>query len=392
MSEVTKNGDLVLWKITVENNGNMPNTNVKVQDTLPAGFAYSSFKQPTKGTFDVSKGLWSIGTLNVGQVAELTIVYRVADMTEAIEDPAQPGSGIFGFQNSAVVSGDLNDPNAANNTLVRFVTLTTCAPTAGALGNASGGLFGQAGPGDTLCSHGVTEYRIVPGSLVNLDATFDIETDGSYNAMGLMTDPTKPASFQYNIWCVVGTQANQVSGPATVNIPALMAPGAASDSFTDNNDGTFTHVALDGTSVTFDANTGVTEDNVAKTLTFTFPDGTTKVVDISGWFPAVAGGIKSVNPTTIAGDTVLTAATMKNFNKVNDSAGNPIQITLPDPATLPATQEWVFKRINAHTSGGAIILRCPTGAQIDGGSSYAFQNNNFESIMIWTDGANYFIG
>src|SRR5690606_42153360 len=55
-----------------------------------------------------------------------------------------------------------------------------------------------------------------------------------------------------------------------------------SDIFTDKGNGTFTHTAVDGTVVTFDANTTTFTDNGGGSYTFTNDNGETITVDVVG--------------------------------------------------------------------------------------------------------------
>src|SRR5690606_14151116 len=60
----------------------------------------------------------------------------------------------------------------------------------------------------------------------------------------------------------------------------LINSQVGTDVFTDNGDGTFTHIAQDGTSVSFDANTLTMVSNGDGTYTFTNANGQTITVDV----------------------------------------------------------------------------------------------------------------
>src|SRR5690606_7126599 len=60
----------------------------------------------------------------------------------------------------------------------------------------------------------------------------------------------------------------------------LINAEVGADVFTDNGDGTFTHTALDGTSVTFDANTLTMSSNGNGSYTFTNANGDSVTVDV----------------------------------------------------------------------------------------------------------------
>lgn len=387
MSGVTKNGDLTIWQIAIGNDGPNTDTNMIVTDTLPAGLAYVS-ATPSKGTFDKNTGIWTVGTLNVGQTATLKLVYKVMDITQAIEDtPDNPGT--FGFRNTAVVSGDNVDPEGDNNTSVRFVELTTCAPEGGAVADDPACVCGDVSKNDTECSHGISEWRLTAASHVNLDPSFDINIDGTFNAYGKIINPTIPATFKYSLWCVVGMDEYEVSGPVTVTIPPILS---ASDSLVDNGDGTATHTAIDGTAVIIPLGwTTASGDAPSQTLTFTYPDGSTVDIDISGWF--VVYPERSVYSGTVNSNLNFTVGTLKEFTKVDDSGAAAIQIGFPDPGTLGlsanTTYVWTFKRVNNHDGGSITIV--PDAGLIEGAVSYVFPNTDNTSVEVWTDGTDLWI-
>lgn len=357
--EVTKNGNFIYWPIIITNDGPDANTNVKVQDALAPGLAYQSYTlTPTKGTFSTSTGLWTVGTHPVGAVYQLTIKYKVVDITLATNE-----SSAYGFQLSAVISGDNIDPNDVNNTLTAFVGITTCPPSAGAVDDLNSCYCGSVATNDTVCSHGTTEFRITLGSLVNLDAAFGMDSStGEYNANGKILNLFEQASFTYSIWCIVNGEEFQTSGPAIVTFPPLLSSdNTDSLEILEGDDlGYARHTALDGTEAEF---------------------------------PIVP--FQSVYPNIIDADLVLTDESLMNFTRIDDSDSANINITIPDPATLsiPAgkTFMWTFKRINAF-DGGSITLTPAGAATIDGSANFAFPESDQTSITLWTDGTNYYIG
>lgn len=389
--EVTKNGDIINWTIIITNEGPSVNTNVKVQDSLAPGLIYQSYTigPPIKGTFNMSTGLWTVGTQNVGVSYKILIRYKVVDISLATAE-----SGAYGFTLSAVVSGDNVDPNNINNTKTAFVGITTCAPSAGAVNDIPACLCGSVATNDTPCSHGETEYRLTVGSQVNLDPGFTLNVNtGEYNAMGKIIDPYAVASFTYSIWCIVGADEFQTSGPAPVELPALF-PVLFTDSLellTGANLGKARHTALDGTVVDFNLGwTTVTEDSGTGDLIFLYPDGNTVTINLG----SVTDPGDTVFPSVITASLTLTNLTLRNYNKVNDSSGAIIGIVLPDPATLGLaanrTRLWTFKRINVRDTG-TITLTPNNLKTIDGQASYAFTNNDYQSVSVWTDGVNYFM-
>ena len=67
-------GDTVTFDITVTNNGPIDATNIDLTDLLPAGLtATANNGGITQGSYDSATGLFTIGTLLVGETATLTL-------------------------------------------------------------------------------------------------------------------------------------------------------------------------------------------------------------------------------------------------------------------------------------------------------------------------------
>ena len=109
-------GDIVKFTLKVTNNGNVADTNVAVNDLVPGGLT-TLMAIPTQGSYVAGTGIWSVGTLNAGASATLTIYTKV--------NAGTAGSTIV---NSATATGDLTDSNPANNTASASVTVKN--PTA----------------------------------------------------------------------------------------------------------------------------------------------------------------------------------------------------------------------------------------------------------------------
>lgn len=203
MGQVTQNGDLYSWTLPIGNNGSSNGTETVITDPLPAGIKYLGYTTiPANiGVVTYNAGshtvTWNIGLLPIGAEYTLKIHTKILDVTEAP------------FINTATITGSLVDSDEDNNTMTETVTITTCPPSAGAVSDYDGCLCGDVSVNDTPCTHGVMEYRLQAGSLVNLDAGFTLNTDGTYSAMGMIIDLFSEASFQYNIYC----DDLQTSGP-----------------------------------------------------------------------------------------------------------------------------------------------------------------------------------
>lgn len=93
-------GNTIVFTIIVTNNGPATATNVEVTDILQSGYSYMSSTN-TAGIYDPSTGVWTIGTLNSGTTATLTINATV--------------NSEGNYVNTAIVYGYENDNNMLDN-------------------------------------------------------------------------------------------------------------------------------------------------------------------------------------------------------------------------------------------------------------------------------------
>ena len=70
------NGDEIIYEIVISNNGVDNATNVIVSDNLPNGLIYVS-SDASKGSYNATTGLWTVGDLTVGETVKLTITVLV---------------------------------------------------------------------------------------------------------------------------------------------------------------------------------------------------------------------------------------------------------------------------------------------------------------------------
>lgn len=68
-------GDVISYTITVKNEGTNPATGVTVKDLMPAGVLYQT-NATAFGTYDNAMGMWTIGTIPVGQSVTLLIAVK----------------------------------------------------------------------------------------------------------------------------------------------------------------------------------------------------------------------------------------------------------------------------------------------------------------------------
>ena len=117
-SATPNEGDIVTYDITITNNGAAQATNVSLTDLLPPGLtATANNGGITQGTYDAATGLWTIGTLNVGDTVTLTL--------EGTVDAGQGGNTITNVTTSAM--GDQIDPSTAGDDLDESVVVENIA-------------------------------------------------------------------------------------------------------------------------------------------------------------------------------------------------------------------------------------------------------------------------
>ena len=93
-------GDTISFTVTVQDNGPNSATNVQVNDLLPTGLVYVA-NTASQGNYFNTTGVWTVGTVNNGAQATLTITAQVVSAV------AQT--------NTASVTADQFDPSLANN-------------------------------------------------------------------------------------------------------------------------------------------------------------------------------------------------------------------------------------------------------------------------------------
>ena len=105
-------GDEVTFLITVGNDGAAQATNVSLTDSLPAGITYTA-DSTSQGTYDPGTGVWNIGTLNVTDIATITLTGTV--------DVGQGGNTITNMTTAA--TGDQMDLSTAGDDLTAAVVI-----------------------------------------------------------------------------------------------------------------------------------------------------------------------------------------------------------------------------------------------------------------------------
>ena len=200
---VKSNGDKITWVYEFCNKGNCLSKNNFVDVSFSAGQEYLDYTA-SKGAFDGSK--WTVGSLDIGECATITIKTKVTDITLAP------------FTDTALGYGDNVDPDQSNNQQTCAVEATTCPAVAGAFDIKACCGCGDVSKNDTPCSHGTTTWVLVGGSEKNLIVNNWDEGTGQFDSS--LIDPSKEGTFQYKIFCSYGGETYETAGPALVTVPA----------------------------------------------------------------------------------------------------------------------------------------------------------------------------
>jgi uncharacterized repeat protein (TIGR01451 family)/fimbrial isopeptide formation D2 family protein len=235
-------GARVTFTVVAHNYGPDDATGVVVADALPVGLDFVS-ADPSVGTYD--SGAWTIGNLDNGQSATLTLIATVS------------ASG--SLTNTAAISGDPFDPNPANNTasaavdqlvdLVVTKTVNDPSPNVGATATFTVTVT-NAGPGT---AHNVVLHDAQP---VGLTFVSTDQSQGSYSDV----------SHDWTVGTIDPGNSATLTVYATVNGAAAMT-----------NTATVTHVDEPQTDITNDtASATVTPPHadlaVVKTVNVVRPD------------------------------------------------------------------------------------------------------------------------
>ncbi|MBE2900270.1 hypothetical protein DNK57_05545 [Methanothermobacter thermautotrophicus] len=157
------NGETITYTVLVRNNGPDSAVNVVVEDRLPHGLLLQSVTA-SRGTYNSTSGVWSVGALSYLENATLTIVARVvsdglitnaANATSENYDPALENNNATIYINS-IPSADLRVLKTVNNSTPLFGDSVTFTITVENLGpsNATGVTVSDAlSPGLIYITH-----------------------------------------------------------------------------------------------------------------------------------------------------------------------------------------------------------------------------------------------
>ena len=214
MAEISKNGDVVRFKLCVYNDSIHVNTNVYVLENPPAGLQFMGIATPfnqIKGSFNATLLKWVIGTMQPYEKVCIELLFKVVDI-DIIP---------IGAQNCYTVFGDLNESTNIDNTSCEDITFTTCPPAIISNTNDFACVCGTVSISNSGCSRGITEWVLDASSVINsTNYTWDNLT-GDYHF--IHDDPREPITFCFTIRCkdALGNVLNQTDCPVCWSIPNL---------------------------------------------------------------------------------------------------------------------------------------------------------------------------
>ena len=419
-------GDTITFQIEVTNNGGAQATNVSLTDSIPAGFTLTG-NTTTQGTY--AGGDWTIGTLDVGTTATITLTGTI-DVGEAGNTITNVTTAATGDQvDPSTVGDDLNESVVVENT-TDLVTVKTLAS-----GNSSPSVGETVTFEITVTNAGsaqATSVDLTDRLPAGLTATVNNGgiTQGTYNAVsGLWTIGTlaNGASATLTIEGVVdaGQDGNVITNTTTaatgdqvdpstvgddleeavaVGIPAAdlvtvktLASGDATPdegdivtyeiAVTNNGPDAATNVSLtdllpSGLTATANNGTGVIsgayDDATGLWTIGTLASGATATLTLEGTVDVGEGGNTITNITTAAaGDQVDPSTVGDDLEEsvvVNDAADLVTVKTLASGDATPAEGDTVTFQIDVTNNGGAqatnvsLTDSLPAGITLTGGT------------------------
>ena len=288
VSNATPNvGNTITFTVTVKDNGPNAATNVRVSDLLPAELIYIS-NTASQGNYFNTTGMWTVGSLNNGALATLTLTVQVASPTAET--------------NTATATADQFDPNTANNS-----ASATETPQQADLAVTKTVSDSNPNVGDnvtftiTVTNNGlnpatnVTVQELVGSGLVFVSAT---PSQGTYNSTsGVWTVGTVGLIGAPTLLIVArATTSNVVTNTASIKHSDQFDPVSSNNSDSIAVKGSQADLAL---TKTVDRSTADVGDIVTFTITVTNLDGSAcHGVQVTDHLPA---GLQYVSSATSDG-------------------------------------------------------------------------------------------
>ena len=253
-------GDTITYTIVVTNNGSVDATGLTVIDDWPVGITYVS-SSADQGSYDNSTSIWTVGNLNTGAKARLTITATVTmragvtilDNQVRISKVDQQDSNMpkqIANASSTIQSADLTLTNTVDNAapnqqgiITYTVNLTNNGPA-----NATG----------------VVVYEDLPQSVTYVSSSTN---QGSYNSSSgnwTVGNVADGAGAKLTITVTI----NMGTGALGINNVAALAYADQPDSNLNNNDATAS-IKVNGADLGLTNGEDNTSPSVGDTVTFT---------------------------------------------------------------------------------------------------------------------------
>ena len=253
-------GDTVTYTINITNNGSVNATGLMITDDWPGGITYVS-SSADKGTYDNGSTIWTVGNLNIGASAKLTITATVANR-----------AGVIILDNMVRVSKvDQNDnempkqvANASFTVQSADLTITNTVDTAAP--NQQGNInyiinLTNNGPANAT---GVTVYDALPQGVTYVSSSTNQGSYDSKSGNWTVGNVTYGASAKLTITTSVDTG----TGALEIDNLAVMAYADQPDGNLNNNDATAV-VKVNGADLSLSNGEDNTSPSVGATVTFT---------------------------------------------------------------------------------------------------------------------------
>ena len=197
--------DSVVWEIPIKSNVDNPGAFVEVQ--YPTDFAFNSSEiiSNNPSSYDDGTKIWTI-PLDADEVAILKLTLDFTPPVD-LEKTYEFLAGVNGL--------DTDPSNNGEAEVIEYKSVIT-EPLGGANPDQSSCLCVDVSTNDTSCSQGTTEWRLDETSIVNgILQSWDVSTgQGNFTAI----DPTQPITFEYDLFCVIGTDEYEISCDVPVQI------------------------------------------------------------------------------------------------------------------------------------------------------------------------------
>jgi uncharacterized repeat protein (TIGR01451 family) len=230
VNDATPNeGDIVIFTVTVTNNGPNNTNGVRLRDTIQAGLTVTA-SNPSQGSY--AGDVWTVGTLADGATATLTLNARVG-----------AGTGGSTLTNTATITASsVSDPAAANNTDSASVNVQI-PPLSADL--AVGHIVNNGTPNElSTVTFRITVTNNGPNATNGVQVTDtpqagltiignELPTQGSY-AGGVWTIGTlangATATLDVYVWVGAGTGGSTLTNTATISASSVADPVGANNS------------------------------------------------------------------------------------------------------------------------------------------------------------------